>query len=151
MKDNHKLGNFDLNGIPPAPRGTAQIEVTFEVDANMILTVKAHEKGTDRSESLSIESIKGRLSQEEINRMVDEAAKFADQDKEIKETLDAKHQLENYVYQMRNTIEDSDKLADKLDSDEKAQIADALQEEGDWLRSNDDASKDEFDEHFRNL
>jgi heat shock protein 5 len=151
VKDNHKLGGFDLSGIPPAPRGTAQIEVTFEIDENSILTVNAHEKGTGQSESLTITNDKGRLTKEEIEKMIEEAEQFADQDKEIKEKLDAKHQLENYIYQMRNTIEDTEKLADKLEEDDKTLIADALQEAQDWLSSNDEAEKDEFEEHFRSL
>jgi len=145
------LGGFDLSGIPPAPRGTPQIEVTFEIDENSILTVNAHEKGTGSTESLTITNDKGRLTKEEIEKMIEEAEQFADQDKEIKEKLDAKHQLENYIYQMRNTIEDPEKLADKLDEDDKTLIADALQEAQDWLSSNEEAEKDEFEEHFRSL
>lgn len=126
VKDNHNLGKFDMNGIPPAPRGTPQIEVTFEIDENSILTVSANEKGTGKTESITITNDKGRLSKEDIERMVEESEKFADQDKAIKEKLDAKHQLDNYVYQMRNQIEDKEKLADKLDEDDKKLIADAL-------------------------
>lgn len=126
VKDNHNLGKFDMNGIPPAPRGTPQIEVTFEIDENSILTVSANEKGTGKTESLTITNDKGRLSKEDIERMVEESEKFAEQDKAIKEKLDAKHQLDNYVYQMRNQIEDKEKLADKLDEDDKKLIADAL-------------------------
>lgn len=126
VKDNHNLGKFDMNGIPPAPRGTAQIEVTFEIDENSILTVSANEKGTGKTESITITNDKGRLSKEDIERMVEESEKFAEQDKAIKEKLDAKHQLDNYVYQMRNQIEDKEKLADKLDEDDKKLIADAL-------------------------
>jgi len=126
VKDNHNLGKFDMNGIPPAPRGTPQIEVTFEIDENSILTVSANEKGTGKTESITITNDKGRLSKEDIERMVEESEKFAEQDKAIKEKLDAKHQLDNYVYQMRNQIEDKEKLADKLDEDDKKLIADAL-------------------------
>ena len=115
-----------MNGIPPAPRGTPQIEVTFEIDENSILTVSANEKGTGKTETITITNDKGRLSKEEIDRMVEESEKFAEQDKAIKEKLDAKHQLDNYVYQMRNQIEDKEKLADKLDEDDKKAIADAL-------------------------
>merc|ERR1711957_1127862 len=128
VKDNHELGRFDMTGIPPAPRGTAKIDVTFEIDENSILTVSAHEQGTGKSESISITNDKGRLTKEEIERMVADAEQFADQDKAIKDKIDAKHQLENYVYQMRNTIEDKEKLADKLDDDDKNSIAEALTE-----------------------
>lgn len=119
VKDNHQLGKFDLNGIPPAPRGVPQIEVTFEIDANSIMTVSANEKGTGKTETIAITNDKGRLTKEEIEQMVADAEKFADADKEIKDRIDSKHQLENYIYQMRNTIEDKEKLADKLDEDEK--------------------------------
>ena len=151
VKDNHKLGSFDLNGIPPAPRGTPQIEVTFEIDENSILTVSANEKGTGKTETITITNDKGRLSKEEIDRMVEESEKFAEADKLVKEKLDAKHQLDNYIYQMRNTIEDKEKLADKLEEDDKKAIADALTEASDWLKSNDEAEKEEFEEHFKDL
>lgn len=122
MKDNHELGKFDMTGIPPAPRGVPKIEVTFEIDENSILTVSAHEQGTGKSESISITNDKGRLTKEEIERMVADAEKFADEDKALKEKIDAKHQLENYIYQMRNTIEDKEKLADKIDAEDKSSI-----------------------------
>jgi len=120
VKDNHELGKFDMTGIPPAPRGVPKIEVTFEIDENSILTVSAHEQGTGKSESISITNDKGRLTKEEIERMVADAEKFADEDKALKEKIDAKHQLENYIYQMRNTIEDKEKLADKIDAEDRA-------------------------------
>merc|ERR1719213_246981 len=151
VKDNHELGKFDLSGIPPAPRGVPKIDVTFEIDENSILTVSAHEQGTGKSESISITNDKGRLTKEEIERMVADAEKFADQDKELKEKIDAKHQLENYIYQMRNTIEDKEKLADKIDESDKNSIAEALSEAGDWLSANDDADKDDYEEHLKDL
>jgi heat shock protein 5 len=151
VKDNHELGKFDMSGIPPAPRGVPKIDVTFEIDENSILTVSAHEQGTGKSESISITNDKGRLSQEEIERMVADAEKFADEDKHIKEKIDAKHQLENYIYQMRNQIEDEEKLANKIDEDDKNSIAEALTDAADWLSSNDDADKDDFEEHLKTL
>lgn len=151
MKDNHELGKFDMTGIPPAPRGVPKIEVTFEIDENSILTVSAHEQGTGKSESISITNDKGRLTKEEIERMVADAEKFADEDKALKEKIDAKHQLENYIYQMRNTIEDKEKLADKIDAEDKSSIQDALSEASDWLSSNDDADKDDLEEHLKTL
>lgn len=150
-KDNHLLGKFDLTGIPPAPRGVPQIEVTFEIDENSILSVTAHEKGTGKSESITITNDKGRLSKEEIDAMIRDAEKFADQDKELKEKIDAKNSLENYVYTMRNTIEDKEKLADKIDSDDKQKIKDALQEAQDWLSSNDDADKESYESQLKEL
>ena len=92
-KDNHKLGQFDLTGIPKAPRGTPQIDVTFEVDANSILSVSAEEKGSGNKEEITIQNDKGRLSQEEIDRMVQEAEKFAEQDKEVRQKIDARCEL----------------------------------------------------------
>merc|ERR1719274_500527 len=111
-KDNHQLGKFELSGIPPAPRGQPQIEVTFEVDANGILNVAAEDKGTGKSEKITITQEKGRLSQEEIDRMVQEAEEFAEDDKKVKERIDARNALEGYTYSIRNTIED-EKLQDK--------------------------------------
>jgi heat shock protein 5 len=151
VKDNHQLGKFDVNGIPPAPRGTPQVEVTFEIDENSILTVKATEKGTGKVESITITNDKGRLSKADIDRMVEEAEKFSEQDKAIKEKLEAKHQLENYIHQMRNTIEDKEKLKDKLEAEDKKTIEDALKTEDDWLKANEEAEKDDMEEHFKGL
>lgn len=125
-KDNHQLGKFDLTSIPPAPRGVPQIEVTFEIDENSILSVSAVEKGTGKSESITVTNDKGRLSKEEIEAMIRDAEKFADQDKALKEKIDAKNSLENYIYTMRNTIEDKEKLADKIDAEDKDKIKEAL-------------------------
>ncbi len=125
-KDNHQLGKFDLTGVPPAPRGVPQIEVTFEIDENSILSVSAVEKGTGKSESITVTNDKGRLSKEEIEAMIRDAEKFADQDKALKEKIDAKNSLENYIYTMRNTIEDKEKLADKIDAEDKDKIKEAL-------------------------
>lgn len=125
-KDNHLLGKFDLTGIPPAARGVPQIDVTFEVDENSILSVTAHEKGTGKKESITITNDKGRLSKDEIEAMIRDAEKFADQDKALKEKIDAKNSLENYIYTMRNTIEDKEKLAEKIEADDKEKIKEAL-------------------------
>ena len=94
VKDNHLLGKFDLNGIPPAPRGVPQIEVTFQIDENSILSVTAKERGTGKTESITITNDKGRLSKEDIERMIHDAEKNAEQDKILKEKLDAKQSLE---------------------------------------------------------
>merc|ERR1711939_422032 len=115
VKDNHQLGKFDLGGTAPAPRGTPQIEVTFEIDSNGILNVGAEDKGTGKSEKITITNDKGRLSQEEIERMVEEAEEFAEEDKKIKERIDSRNSLETYAYNMKNTVSDSDKLGDKLE------------------------------------
>merc|ERR1711904_225415 len=95
-KDNHLLGKFELGGIPPAPRGVPQIEVSFEIDANGILNVGAEDKGTGQSEKITITNDKGRLSQEEIERMVSEAEEFAEEDKKVREKIEARNALEDY-------------------------------------------------------
>jgi heat shock protein 5 len=151
VKDNHQLGKFDMTGIPPAARGVPQIEVTFEIDENSILSVSAVEKGTGKTESITITNDKGRLTKEEIERMVADAEKFAESDKLLKEKIDAKHQLENYIYQMRNTIEDKEKLATKLSDEDKNTISEALTEAQDWINSNDDADKDALTEQLKEL
>lgn len=152
VKDNHLLGKFDLTGIPPAARGVPQIEVTFEIDENSILSVTAHEKGTDKKETITITNDKGRLTKEEIENMIKDAEKFAEQDKELKEKIDAKNSLENYIYTMRNTIEDKEKLADKIEDEDKTKIKDALSEAQDWLNANTDtADKDELADHLKEL
>lgn len=141
-----------MSGIPPAPRGVPKIDVTFEIDENSILTVSAHEQGTGKSESISITNDKGRLTKEEIEKMVSDAETFAEQDKAIKDKIDAKHQLENYIYQMRNTIEDKEKLADKIDEDDKNSISEALTEAQDWLMSNgEDAEREDLEDKMKEV
>ena len=151
-KDNHSLAKFDLSGIPPAPRGQPQIEVTFDVDENSILTVSAVEKATGKSEKIVVTNDSGRLSKEEIERMLKEAKEFEEQDKVTKEKIDAKNSLDNYIYSMKNTIEDKEKgLGNKLSDDEKETISNALKEAQDWLQANQDAEKDEYDTHLKDL
>jgi len=113
-KDNHNLGKFDLNGIPPAPKGVPQIEVTFEIDENSIMTVSANDKGTGKKETITITNDKGRLTKEEIEKMISDSEKYAEEDKAIKEKIDAKNAFKNYIYQMKNSIDDKEKLAEKL-------------------------------------
>ena len=150
-KDNHLLGKFELTSIPPAPRGVPQIEVTFEIDANGILNVGAEDKGTGKSEKITITNDKGRLSQEEIERMVEEAEEFAEEDRKIKERVDSRNSLETFAYNMKNTISDSDKLADKLDDEDKSSIEEAIKEALDWLDENQEADKEEYDEQLKQL
>lgn len=132
-------------------RGTPQIEVTFEVDANGILNVKAEDKASGRSEKITITNDKGRLSQEEIERMVKEAEEFADEDKKVKERIDARNSLETYVYNMRNQINDKDKLSDKLESDEKEKIETATKEALEWMDENQSAEKEEYEEKLKEV
>merc|ERR1712132_30792 len=132
-KDNHLLGKFELTGIPPAPRGVPQIEVTFEIDANGILQVSAEDKGTGKSEKITITAEKGRLSEEEIERMVQEAEEFAEEDKLMKEKIDKRNGLESYAYNLKNTLEDEEKgLKDKIDEEDAEAIETAIQEVLDW-------------------
>merc|ERR1711871_926396 len=146
-KDNHLLGKFELTGIPPAPRGVPQIEVTFEIDANGILQVSAEDKGTGKAESITITAEKGRLSEEDIERMVQEAEEFAEEDKRVKERIDAKNGLEGYLYNLKNTLEDDEKgLADKLSEEDKEELDNTINEALDWLDENPEAEAEEFDE-----
>ena len=117
-KDCHLLGKFELGSIPPAPRGVPQIEVSFEIDANGILNVGAEDKGTGKAEKITITAEKGRLSEEDIERMVREAEEYADEDKKVKERIDARNGLESYLYNMKNTLDDDEKgVADKLSAE----------------------------------
>merc|ERR1719316_5245 len=127
-KDNHLLGKFDLTGIPPAPRGVPQLEVTFEIDANGILNVKAEDKGTGKAEKITITNDKGRLNQEEIDRMVKEAEQFAEEDKKTKGKVEVKNSLENYLYSMKNTVTEKKKLGEKISEEDKKTVLDAVEE-----------------------
>merc|ERR1712159_479275 len=143
-KDNHLLGKFDLSGIPPAPRGVPQIDVTFEIDANGILNVKAEDKGTGKAEKITITNDKGRLNQDEIDRMVKEAEQFAEEDKKVKGRVEAKNSLENYLYSMKNTVEDKKKAGDKITEDDKKAILDAVEEGIKWVDGNVNADEEAF-------
>jgi len=146
-KDNNLLGKFELTGIPPAPRGVPQIEVTFELDANGILRVSAHDKGTGKQESITIKNDKGRLSEEDIERMVREAEQFADEDKQFKERIEAKNQLENYLFSLKSQVADEAQLGGKLDADDKKTIQDIIKEKLDWMDANQaTATAEDFEE-----
>ncbi|XP_057550780.1 luminal-binding protein 5-like [Amaranthus tricolor] len=150
-KDCRELGRFQLSGIPPAPRGIPQIEVTFEVDANGILHVTAEDKAAKNKQTITITNDKGRLSQDEIDRMVREAEEFAEEDKKVREKVDARNKLETYIYNMRSTIDDKDKLADKIESDDKEKIDSTLKEALEWLDDNQNAEKEDFEEKMKEL
>jgi len=146
-KDNHLLGKFELTGIPPAPRGVPQIEVTFEIDANGILQVAAEDKGTGKAEKITITAEKGRLSEEDIERMVREAEEFAEEDKKVKERIDAKNGLEGYLYNLKNTLDDDEKgLADKLSEEDKEELTSAIDEALDWMDENPEAESEEYND-----
>ena len=146
-KDNHLLGKFELTGIPPAPRGVPQIEVTFEIDANGILQVSAADKGTGKAEKITITADKGRLSEEEIERMVREAEEFAEEDKKVQQRINAKNGLESYLYNLKNTIEDEEKgIGEKIEEAEKKELLSLIDETLDWLEENPEAEADDFGE-----
>jgi len=144
-KDNHLLGKFDLTGIPPAPRGVPQIEVTFDIDANGILNVSACDKSTGKQNKITITNDKGRLSKEEIERMVNDAEKFKDEDAKQKDRISAKNGLESYCFNMKTTIDD-EKMADKISADDKKLIADKCDDAIKWLDANQLAEVEEFSE-----
>lgn len=146
-KDNHMLGKFELGGIPPAPRGVPQVDVTFEIDANGILQVSAEDKGTGKAEKITITAETGRLSEEDIERMVREAEEFAEEDARVKSRVDGRHKLEGYLYNVKNTIEDEEKgLADKLSEDDYDAIDEAIKEGIDWLEDNQEAEAEDYQE-----
>jgi len=143
-KDNNLLGKFELTGIPPAPRGVPQIEVTFDVDANGILNVSAVDKSTGKENKITITNDKGRLSKEEIERMVQEAEKYKNDDDAQRERISAKNALESYCFNMKSTVED-DKVKDKLSESERKSIAEACDNAIKWLDSNQLADKEEYE------
>ncbi|KAI0155304.1 heat shock protein 70 family [Xylariaceae sp. FL1272] len=151
-KDNNLLGKFELTNIPPAPRGVPQIEVSFELDANGILKVSAHDKGTGKTETITITNDKGRLTQEEIERMVAEAEKYAEEDKATRERIEARNGLENYAFNLKNQVNDEDGLGGKIDEDDKETILEAVKETTDWLEENAaTANTEDFDEQKEKL
>jgi len=149
-RDNHLLGTFDLHGIPPAPRGVPQIDVTFDIDANGLLNVAAEDKTTGKKNQITITNDKGRLTKEDIERMLNDAKKYEDEDRKQRERIDAKNGLENYAYSMKNTVSD-DKVADKLDPSDKQTLLDAVEREIKWLEANQEGTKDEFEGHQKDL
>jgi L1 cell adhesion molecule like protein len=149
-KDNNILGKFELSGIPPAPRGVPQIEVTFDVDANGILNVSASDKTTGKSNKITITNDKGRLSKEEIEKMVADAEKYKAEDEEAAARITARNGLESYAYNLRNTLQD-EKVGGKLAADDKAKLESAVDEAIKWLDVNHEASKDEYESRQKEL
>ncbi|KAL0633056.1 Hsp70 chaperone [Maublancomyces gigas] len=149
-KDNNLLGKFELTGIPPAPRGVPQIEVTFDIDANGILNVSAVEKGTGKTNRITITNDKGRLSKEEIERMLAEAEKYKEEDEAEAARIAAKNGLESYAYSLRNSLGD-DKVGDKLEAGDKEKLKKAIDETVEWLDGNNTATKDEFESQQKEL
>ncbi|KAI9876235.1 MAG: ATPase with role in protein import into the ER [Pleopsidium flavum] len=151
-KDNNLLGKFELTGIPPAPRGVPQIEVSFELDANGILKVTAGDKGTGKAETITITNDKGRLSQEEIDRMIAEAEKYQEEDKATAEKITARNGLENYAFSLKNQINDDEGLGGKIDEEDKETLLEAVKEATDWLDENAaTATSEDFEEQKEKL
>jgi len=147
---NNQLGKFELSGIPPAPRGVPQIEVSFDIDANGILNVSAEDKTTGKKNHITITNDKGRLSKEEIDKMVQDADKFKADDEKSRARIEAKNQLESFAYSVRNTTRD-EKVADKLSAEDKQKIEDEVKNVIDWLDHNQMAEKEEYEAKLKEL
>merc|ERR1712107_388540 len=141
-KDNHLLGKFDLTGIPPAPRGVPQIEVTLDIDVNGILNVSSVDKSTNKGNKITITNDQGRLSKGDIERMVNDAEKFKAEDEKQKERIAAKNGLESYCFNMKSTIDD-EKVKDKISEADKKAINDKCDEAIKWLDGNQLGEKEE--------
>jgi heat shock protein 5 len=150
-KDNHVLGKFDLTGIPAAPRGQPQIEVTFEIDVNGILRVSAEEKGSNNKESITIKNDDNRLSPEDIERMIQEAEERKEEDEATKARVDAKNELEGLAYSMKNQVADKEKLGGKLSEEDKETVTTACDDTISWLDSNQDAEAEALQEKKKEL
>jgi len=149
-RDNNLLGKFNLDGIPPMPRGQPQIDVCFDIDANGILNVSALEKSTGKENKITITNDKGRLSQDEIERMVAEAEKYKAEDDANKNRIEAKNGLENYCYSIKSSI-NSDEVKDKIPADKKSELDAAIEETISWLDANQTAEKEEYEEKQKAL
>jgi L1 cell adhesion molecule like protein len=150
-KDNNLLGKFELMGIPPAPRGVPQIEVTFDLDANGILSVSAKDKKNEsNSKKITIDQQKGRLSEEEIKKIVEDAEKFKAEDETVRKRINAKNELENFAYQMRNTLDDG-KFKDVIKEEDKKKVETAVKECVDWVDNNPNAEIEEFEAKKKEL
>jgi len=149
-KDNNLLGKFELTGIPPAPRGVPQIEVTFDIDANGILNVSASDKSTGKSNKITITNDKGRLSKEDIERMVEEAEKYKNEDEKTRQRIEAKNSLENYAYNIRTTIRD-DKTKNKISENDRNIIENKVKDVISFIEVSDKAEKEEFEEKEKEL
>jgi len=143
-KDNNSLGKFELSGIPPAPRGVPQIEVTFDIDANGILNVSAADKSTGKQNKITITNDKGRLSKEEIDQMVKDAEKYRDEDDKQKEKIQAKNSLEGFAFNLKQTLDDP-ALKDKIGAEDREKVLAKADETIKWLDNNQTAEKDEYE------
>ena len=142
-KDNNLLGKFLLEGLPPAPRGVPQIEVSFDLDANGIMTVEACDKASGKKQEIKIKNDKGRLSSEDIEKMVQEAEKYKEDDKKIKDNIDAKNELESIIYQTKSSI-DKEEVKEKLSDEEIQTLTDLVVDNEKWLEENSEATTEEL-------
>ena len=149
-RDNHLLGTFELNGIPPAPRGIPKIEVTFDVDANSILQVTAVEQGTGKSQNITITNNKGRLTEAEIEDMIAESEKFAAEDKAMMEKIEAKNGFENYVFSVKNSSNE-EKFKTSLGEDKCKELNDIVKEYLDWFDNHQNEEKDVYDDKRKEM
>nr|XP_015193124.1 PREDICTED: heat shock cognate 70 kDa protein [Lepisosteus oculatus] len=149
-KDNNLLGKFELTGIPPAPRGVPQIEVTFDIDANGIMNVSAVDKSTGKENKITITNDKGRLSKEDIERMVQEAEKYKAEDDVQRDKVSSKNALESYAFNMKSTVED-EKLKGKISDEDKQKILEKCNEVISWLDKNQTAEKEEYEHQQKEL
>ena len=149
-KDNNLLGKFELTGIPPAPRGVPQIEVTFDIDANGILNVSAVDKSTGKQNKITITNDKGRLSKDDIERMVKEAESYKEEDDKQRDRIAAKNSLEGYAFQMKATL-DEEAIKSKVSEEDRKKILDKVDEVLKWLDANALAEKDEFEHQRKEL
>merc|ERR1712159_305144 len=143
-KDCNLLGKFHLDGIPPMPRGVPQIEVTYDIDANGILNVSAVEKSTGKEQKITITNDKGRLSADEIERMVSEAERFKAEDEAARGRVEAKNNLENYCFSIKSTLGDEN-LNGKISDDDRKKIEETIEEHMKWLDNNQEADKEEYE------
>lgn len=150
-KDNNLLGRFDLNGILPAPRGVPQIEVQFDIDANGILHVSAQDKSTGKRNKIIITNDKGRLSKKEIEKMIEDAERFKDDDDQQRERIVSKNKLESYAYQLKNMIEDDGEIRTKISQSDRNKIMEKVNNTISWLDSNQMANKEEFEYRYKEL
>ena len=149
-KDNNKLGEFNSTGIPPMPRGVPQIEVSFDVDANGILNVTALEKSTGVTSNVVITNDAGHLSKDEIERMTEDAERYAEEDKRFRESLDGKNRLEHYLFSIKQTIND-EKLKDKIEDDEKETLEKLVADNLQWLENNNNLTREEYEEKYKEV
>merc|ERR1712117_207720 len=150
-KDNIPLGKFELSDIPPAPRGVPQIEVTFEIDANGILNVKAADKGTGNEEEITITADKNRPSDEEIKEMIESAKRFEEEDRIMRDTVQTRNELESTAFSLLSQIDDEEKLGGRLEEDDKETIREACEEVTAFIADNPDADLEDYKEKLNEL